>query len=116
MRGKNAAAFFYKSLFPLNFLNAFTSHFMTEITVGTHIDHEHFGRGVVVDVHELFYTIDFGKRGAMDISKRQQELLTVVEGDAITKHTFTMDELEATLRRVLESYSDAGPNTEIGGR
>lgn len=89
---------------------------MDEIKPGTRIDHRHYGKGVVVDVHDLFYTIDFPKRGTMDISKRQDELLTVLEEEESAQTTFTMDELESTLRRLLESYSELQKNVELGGK
>lgn len=91
---------------------------MSGIVIGSVIDHQHYGRGKVVDVHDLFYTIDFPRRGTMDISKRQEELLTLVEADAEgnTTETFTMDQLESTLRRLLESYADIQQPVEMANK
>ncbi|TND09769.1 MAG: hypothetical protein FD123_893 [Bacteroidetes bacterium] len=90
---------------------------MSQIVIGSKIDHQHYGRGTVVDVHELFYSIDFPKRGTMDISKRQEELLTLLDDETETsENTFTMDQLESTLRRVLESYSDIQQPVELANK
>lgn len=92
---------------------------MDEITPGTRVDHRHYGKGTVVSVQTLFYTIDFGTRGIMDISRRQEDMLDVVsdeESASEGKTTFTMNELEATLRRVIESYSDISQEVELGSK
>jgi hypothetical protein len=90
---------------------------MDDFEAGSIIDHEQYGKGKVLEAHELFWVIDFGKRGTMEITKRKAELLTLVAlpGEEENQYGFTMDELEKTLRRVLEDYADTG-NVELGGR
>ncbi|MDQ3111246.1 MAG: hypothetical protein M3R17_15260 [Bacteroidota bacterium] len=89
-----------------------------EITTGVIVEHDHYGRGKVTDEQELFWTIDFGKRGIFEITKRNATLLTFVAeaGDEQNQYGFTMEELERTLRRVLEEYSDISENVELGGK
>lgn len=92
---------------------------MNEIQIGTSVEHDNFGRGKVVDVTDLFWTIDFGKRGTMDISKRQYELLRVVmeEEHQEMANTFTMHDLEYTLRSLLENWGDSQSEfVELGNR
>jgi hypothetical protein len=92
---------------------------MIELSIGNTIEHDNFGQGRVVDVTELFWTIDFGKRGTMDISKRQSELLRVVTPQETTETatTFTMHDLEYTLRSLLENYGDSQTEfVELGNR
>lgn len=93
---------------------------MEEITEGMRVDHRHYGKGTVVAVQTLFYSIDFGTRGIMDISKRQQDMLEIVTDEEPAadggKTNYSMNELEATLRRVLESYSDISQQVEMGGK
>ncbi|HTL82843.1 MAG TPA: hypothetical protein VL651_14115 [Bacteroidia bacterium] len=88
-----------------------------EIIPGTIIDHEHFGKGKVLSEEELFWRIDFGKRGVMEVTKRNADLITIVSlpGEE-NEHPYTMEELERTLRRILESYSDISENVELGGK
>lgn len=87
-----------------------------EIPPGSVIEHDHYGRGKVVDEHELFWTIDFGKRGRMEVTKRNAELVTLISlpGEQ-PQYPFTMEELEQTLRRILEEYTGGG-DIELGGR
>ena len=90
---------------------------MEEITAGMRVDHQNYGKGTVLSVHTLFYTIDFGRQGVIDISKRQEDMLEIItEEEETSKNTFTMNELESTLRRVLESYSDISQEVEMGGK
>jgi hypothetical protein len=85
-------------------------------TTGAIIDHEHYGRGKIIAEHELFWTIDFGKRGTMDVTRRNAELITLLALPGENQYDFTMEELERTLRRVLEDYADVSGNVEMGGR
>lgn len=87
-----------------------------EIPPGSVIEHDHYGRGKIVDEHELFWTIDFGKRGRMEVTKRNAELVTLISlpGEQ-PQYPFTMEELEQTLRRILEEYTGGG-DIELGGR
>jgi hypothetical protein len=90
---------------------------METISPGDLIDHDHYGRGKVLEEHELFWTIDFGKRGIFEITKRNADLLTFISSaEEQSKNGFTMEELERTLRRVLEEYSDISENVELGGK
>ncbi len=92
---------------------------MNEIVIGANVEHVNYGRGKVVDVTELFWTIDFGKHGVVDISKRQYELLNVINEveQTETVNTFTMHDLEYTLRSLLENWGDSQSEfVELGNR
>jgi hypothetical protein len=86
-------------------------------SVGSIIDHEHYGKGKITEDHPVFWTIDFGARGIMEVSKRKSELLTLLAepGEENSQYPFTMDELEKTLRRILEEYNGGG-NIELAGK
>jgi hypothetical protein len=88
-----------------------------EIPPGSLIEHEHYGKGKVLEEHELFWKIDFGRRGQMEVTKRKSDLITLLAlpGEEQNQYPFTMDELERTLRRILEEYQ-GGPDIELGGR
>lgn len=88
----------------------------TEIIIGSTIDHQNYGKGKVVDVSDLFYKIDFAKRGVMEISKRTAaDLITVLSvssDDSILN--MDQDELKQLLRDVIEEYSDISRPIELG--
>ena len=90
---------------------------MSAFEVGAIIDHEHYGKGKITEEHPVFWVIDFGARGTMEVSKRKAELLTLIAapGEENSQYPFTMDELEKTLRRILEEYTGGG-NIELGGK
>lgn len=83
------------------------------IEAGTYVEHEKYGRGRVIAVHEHSYKIDFGKRGIYEISKRSEDTLTIIEHQ---ENETDMNELEATLIRVLSEYSDITKPVELGDR
>ncbi|MBI3510151.1 MAG: hypothetical protein HY064_05770 [Bacteroidetes bacterium] len=89
-----------------------------EIIPGTIIDHEHYGKGKVMEEKNFSWLIDFGKRGVIEIVKRNADLLTLVAlpGEEKNKNQIDMEELERTLRKVLEDYSDISMNIELGGK
>lgn len=90
---------------------------MSNFTAGCIIDHEHYGKGKIAEEHPLFWVIDFGVRGVMEVSKRKAELLTLIAeaGEENSQYPFTMDELEKTLRRILDDYNGGG-NVELAGK
>lgn len=90
---------------------------MDNFAVGAIIDHEHYGKGKITEEHPLFWVIDFGKRGIMEVSKRKSELLTLIAapGEETSQYPFTMEELEKTLRKILEEYY-GGENVELAGK
>ena len=83
------------------------------IEAGTYIEHEKYGKGKVIAVHELAYEIDFGKHGIYEISKRHEDSLTVIEPN---ENEIDMDQLEETLIRILNDYSDLSKPVEMGDR
>lgn len=89
---------------------------MSDILPGSIIDHEHYGKGKITEEHPLFWVIDFGPRGTMEVSKRKAELITLLAAPGEgTKHPYTMEELEKTLRKILEEYY-GGENVELAGK
>ncbi|HET6991522.1 MAG TPA: hypothetical protein VFJ43_09375, partial [Bacteroidia bacterium] len=53
---------------------------MEHLGIGSTIDHEHYGKGKVIGEEELFWTIDFGKKGIIEITKRNSDLITLLAG------------------------------------
>jgi hypothetical protein len=84
------------------------------IPAGAIVEHEKYGRGKVVAVHAHAYEIDFGKRGTYEIALSSEDLLTVI--DEQPPGNMDMNELEKTLIKVLDAYSDISKPIELGGR
>jgi hypothetical protein len=78
---------------------------MSEVIYGSTIKHEIYGKGKVVKVDDLFYKIDFGVKGVIDISKRAEDLIKVLEEPtAMGEEDVPMDRIEKTLTQILEKY------------
>lgn len=87
------------------------------ITLGTRISHEHYGKGKVVAVEEMFYRIDFGQLGVIEISRRNADKIEVIQEEIKNENSvFTMEELEKTLIRILNEYSDIQKPIPLGDK
>lgn len=88
-----------------------------DIISGTIIKHEHYGKGKVVKVDELFYTIDFGPRGVIEISKRSEDLLKVIEeAPELSSEDVSIDRVEKTLTKILDKYLGITETVALGDR
>ena len=70
--------------------------------------HPTYGKGTIVKVETTFYTIHFPNRGNMDISKRTEDL-ELLEPETISTNNdeeFSITQIEKTLRRLLNEFSD----------
>jgi hypothetical protein len=87
-----------------------------EVTIGSVIDHQNYGKGKVIAVSDLFYKIDFAKRGVMEISKRTAADVITVLNVSPDDSVLNMDqeELKQLLRDVIEEYSDISKPIELG--
>lgn len=85
--------------------------------VGCTLRHQVYGKGKLVKVDDLFYKIDFGSRGVIDISKRSApETLSLME-EAPTMgggEEVDMDRVEKTLTRILDRYLGIGEVVPLG--
>jgi uncharacterized protein (UPF0261 family) len=77
------------------------------------VEHEKYGKGKVKAVHERTYEVDFGKHGVYEISKHAEYTLTVIEKN---ENELNMNELEETLIRILNDYSDISQLVELGDK
>ncbi len=88
-----------------------------EIITGTVIKHENYGKGKVVKVDELFYTIDFGTRGVIEISKRSEDLMKVIEeAPELSSEDIPLDRLENTLTKILDKYLGITETVALGDK
>jgi hypothetical protein len=80
----------------------------TTARAGMLVKHPIYGKGTIVKVDTTFYTIHFPNRGNMDISKRTEdlELFEPVVEIQSEEEEFSMSQMERTLRRLLNEYSD----------
>jgi hypothetical protein len=82
---------------------------------GTAVDHEKYGKGTVIAVFEHGIEVDFGKKGTYVISKRNEHLLSIIDKNE-TENDTDMSQLEETLIRILNNYSDISQTVELGDK
>ena len=80
---------------------------MTELSIGTKIEHPKFGQGIVIDdSDEYSYNIYFGsEHGEKEISKRFDGfvLIKLVEKD---KNSVSLDEIKKVLQDIIEPLTE----------
>ena len=77
----------------------------TQLGIGSRVDHQHFGRGVVVDTALEFYIVWFkSQQGTKSISKDYAEMKTVeaVEGGEGGSGSITIADIEQALSNILD--------------
>jgi hypothetical protein len=83
---------------------------------GDAIVHEHYGKGKIIKNADLFYTIDFGKRGIIDISKRSEDLLKSDISHQEEGESGMEDLIEKKLIRILEKYQGISETVSMGDK
>jgi hypothetical protein len=88
---------------------------MLELKPGLKIQHIRYGKGTIVKADENGYTADFGKLGTLDFSMRnvEDDVKILPEED---QTAMDMNELEKTLIRILNDYSDIQKPIELGNK
>jgi len=76
----------------------------TQLGIGSRVDHQHFGKGVIVDTASEFYIIWFkSQQGTKSISKDYDGLNTLEEVAATTgNETITIADIEQALNNILD--------------
>ena len=88
---------------------------MISLTPGITIDHIRYGKGKVLTVADAFYSVDFGKMGIIELTIRKaEEDITILIDEPSTD--IDMNELEKTLIRILNDYSDIQTPIELAGK
>jgi hypothetical protein len=76
----------------------------TQLGIGSRVEHQHFGKGVIVDVASEFYTIWFkSQQGTRSISKDYAEMKTLEAAEATgPAETITIADIEQALNNILD--------------
>ncbi len=90
----------------------------THLGIGSRVDHQHFGRGVIVDTASEFYIIWFkSQQGTKSISKDYAELKTVEAVESAPgSDTITIADIEQALSNILDQRLHEMQMVPIGPR
>ncbi|MEZ5047526.1 MAG: hypothetical protein R2831_11095 [Chitinophagaceae bacterium] len=88
-----------------------------ELGIGSRIEHENFGKGVIVDIGTEFYSIWFKNSNAVKSISKTFELrvLAAKDADEATGLVNTAD-LTMMLSKILEERSDIGEVVPLGNK
>ncbi len=88
---------------------------MNDLGIGSRIDHDQFGKGVVTQVRSDAYEVVFLDGGLRIISKNYQGI-KVIEKLESPSDVLSYDKVEKSIIRLLNRYSDIGQKIELGGK
>jgi len=84
-----------------------------DLSVGSRIDHQKYGEGIVAGVFAAFYKVSFFGKGIVEISKDRLDY-TVLEVYQTDDDKVDVYDLRYTLKKVLEEYSDISEPVLLG--
>jgi hypothetical protein len=88
-----------------------------ELGVGTRVEHDRYGEGIIYKSSLNGYEIIFERGGKFSFSKvnflKEVKILEEVEDD---EPKFSLDEVTEVLTNILESYNQLGENVEIADK
>jgi len=91
---------------------------MEELTVGTRIDHERYGEGIIASITLSSYEIFFARAGKMEISRSSDEIevLESAEGTANNAPPVNLAQFEELMNYVLDKHAALQEEVPLGER
>ena len=88
-----------------------------ELTVGTHIDHDRYGEGIVGKVNLVSYDIYFARTGKMELLKSNHDykILDTVETES-SSNSIDIEAIEKLIRHTLDHYGMLQEVVPLGER
>lgn len=88
-----------------------------ELTVGSKIDHDRYGEGVVMKVNLTDYEVIFERIGKMSILKSNTDFTVVEEAEDVSgEPRITLAEAESLITLILEKYGATQEVVELGDK
>ena len=87
-----------------------------ELAIGTRVDHDRYGEGIVGKVNPVSYDIYFAKGGKVEVLKSNDELTVLEESGtgASTSTGFDLDSFEKLLVHTLDKYGMLQEKVPLG--
>ena len=88
---------------------------MKELGIGTRVKHTVYGEGIISKVNITNYDIFFEKAGKVTISKQTDDMDVLEEkATSVAPNSFTLQQLEESVRYVLDKYIGLPEKVELG--
>jgi hypothetical protein len=92
---------------------------MKELSIGTRVKHTVYGEGIISKVNITNYDIFFEKAGKVTISKQTDDMDVLEEKPSVTtasSSSFSLQQLEESVRYVLDKYIGLPEEIELGDK
>lgn len=89
---------------------------MEELTIGTRVEHEKYGEGVISQNNTLTYKVIFVRGGEIEFSKLNAQFVVLAEGRPADEHQpkLNIKEVEKVLTFVLSKYNGIENKVALG--
>jgi len=78
---------------------------MTELSVGTRVEHPRYGEGIISKDKITSYEIFFEKGGRIELTKNNPDIEVLQEAEAAPKNSLTLKEIEKVMEYVLDKHA-----------
>ena len=78
---------------------------MTELSIGTRVEHPRYGEGIISKDKITSYEIFFEKGGKIELTKSNQDIEVIQEAEAAPKNSLTLKEIEKVMEYVLDKHA-----------
>ena len=87
----------------------------TLLGIGTRLQHQHYGQGVITGVKYATYLITFITHGTKEVDKTDSKLDEIIPENVSTEVT-TTDEMEMSLLKILKMWGGLQETIHLGER
>jgi hypothetical protein len=88
---------------------------IAQLGIGSRVSHSKYGKGVIIGIHAMTYTIMFIEEGEVDLPKNDQEIMIIEKIDP-DEDGVSLWDVEQMLMRILRKWSDITELVAIGDR
>ena len=84
--------------------------------IGSRVNHPAYGQGVIVRLHKAAYDVSFMQYGLKQVGKSYSKWEVIEKIQPEEESGVTFNEVERSLIKVLNTYSDISQNIELGDK
>jgi hypothetical protein len=88
---------------------------IAQLGIGSRVSHSKYGKGVIIGIHAMTYTIMFIEEGEVDLPKNDQDIMIIEKIDP-DEDGVSLWDVEQMLMRILRKWSDITEVVAIGDR
>jgi hypothetical protein len=83
--------------------------------IGSRVEHQEFGKGVIINIKPRTYMITFMERGVVEVAKHNSSL-TITDAVEPQPGMVSLQDVERTLLNIIQRHSDLQRTVKLGQR